>query len=282
MIWSIGIYIGDSAFQFAPPPGVVNPVLTRGDVSDVPAAFVADPFMVRHGDGWSMFFEVMNRQTGRGEIGLAVSDDGFAWSYRQIVLREPFHLSYPYVFEREGAYYMIPEALRSGTILLYKAHSFPTRWSCVGAFEGVKGADPSVVYVEGRWWLFVCATPRAHDTLRLYTAEALHGPWTEHPQSPLVEADPHIARPAGRVIAHEGRLIRYAQDCFPTYGRQVRAFDITTLTPTAYVENEHPASPVLTASGSGWNKDGMHHIDPHPLAPGRWIACVDGHTTTDR
>ncbi len=278
MRWSISMYVGETPFQFAPAPGVANPVLTGGDVTDVPAVFVADPFIARHAGGWFMFFEVLNRQTGRGEIGLATSRDGFDWAYRQIVLREPFHLSYPYVFEWEGAFYMIPEALRTGTIPLYKARSFPMQWSRAGAFDGVKGADPSLVYFEGRWWLFVCATPWQHDTLRLYSAETLRGPWTEHPQSPLVEADPRIARPAGRLIARVGRLIRYAQECVPTYGRQVRAFEITTLTPTAYAEHEHPRSPILTASGAGWNKDGMHHIDPHLLSPGRWLACVDGHT----
>ena len=277
MIWSIGIYRGDSALHLVPAQEANNPVLTRDAVTDVPAAFVADPFMVRRPEGWYMFFEVMNRQTRRGEIGLAVSSDGFGWSYRQIVLREPFHLSYPYVFAWEGAYYMIPEALRTGTILLYQARSFPTHWSCVGAFDGVKGADPSIVYVDGKWWLFVCATPRTSDTLRLYLADALHGPWTEHPQSPIVEADARRARPAGRVISTAGRVIRYAQDCVPSYGRQVRAFAVTMLTSTAYVEHEVSQSPLLTATGSGWNKSGMHHIDPHLLPQGRWIACVDGH-----
>jgi hypothetical protein len=34
-----------------------------------------------------------------GEIGLATSEDGLKWDYKQVVLNEPFHLSYPYVFE---------------------------------------------------------------------------------------------------------------------------------------------------------------------------------------
>jgi hypothetical protein len=32
----------------------------------------------------------------------------------------------------------------------------------------------------------------------------------------------------------------------------------------------------LSASGRGWNGSGMHHIDPHRMEDGRWIACVDG------
>ena len=33
---SLEDFVGDTAFQFVPPPGFVNPVLTRDDVSDVP------------------------------------------------------------------------------------------------------------------------------------------------------------------------------------------------------------------------------------------------------
>src|SRR5205807_6639247 len=114
--WSIGIYVGDSPFHFLPVAGIENPVLTQLDVSDIPASFIADPFMIQAGDAWYMFFEAKNAMTRKGEIGLAVSKDGLNWSYKQIVLAEPFHLSYPYVFESEGEYYMIPETLQARQI----------------------------------------------------------------------------------------------------------------------------------------------------------------------
>src|SRR5919106_1772188 len=67
--WSIGIYIGTSPWDFPSPTQIDNPVLTRRDVSDVPAAFVADPFMLRTAHTWYMFFEVVNTSTNKGEIG---------------------------------------------------------------------------------------------------------------------------------------------------------------------------------------------------------------------
>jgi hypothetical protein len=73
------------------------------------------------------------------------------------------------------------------------------------------------------------------------------------------------------------RIIRYAQDDAPFYGKQVRAFEITTLTTTQYAEREVPESPVLQPSGVGWNAKGMHHIDPHRLDDTHWLASVDGH-----
>jgi hypothetical protein len=274
--WSIGIYAGDSPLNLSPAREARNPVLSRGDVSDVPAAFIADPFMLRVKRDWYMFFEVMNSQSDKGEIALAVSADGFNWEYRQIVLDEPFHLSYPYVFEWQGAHYMIPETQQPCTVTLYKANPFPTHWSVVGRLIKEEGADSSIFHFEGRWWLFTCATPFQHDTLRLYFADDLLGPWSEHPASPIVKGNHRIARPGGRVLVLDGTVVRFAQDCQPTYGSQVRAFKISTLTPTDYCEQEAIESPILGPSGRGWNKSGMHTVDPHLVNKGRWLACVDG------
>ena len=58
-----------------------------------------------------MFIEVKNAETRHGEIALARSSDGVAWRYDSVVLREPFHLSYPHVFKTGGRYYMTPETL---------------------------------------------------------------------------------------------------------------------------------------------------------------------------
>jgi len=68
-----------------------------------------------------MFFEVMNSQTGKGDIGSAASRDGLHWEYRQIVLSESFHLSYPYVFYVGGEYFMIPESYEANSMRLYRA-----------------------------------------------------------------------------------------------------------------------------------------------------------------
>src|SRR5215216_5034895 len=213
-MWSIGIYEGQSPFCLRPLAGVDNPVLSGGDVSDVEAGFVADPFMIHARGSWHMFFEVMNRGTRKGEIGLATSDDGLDWAYRRIVLREPYHLSYPYVFERGGEFYMIPEALLSNGVRLYRAATFPTEWTFLATLVEGDCADPSIFHFDDRWWMFVCSTPYKHDTLRLYFADDLLGPWREHPRSPVVRGDKRIARPGGRVLVIEGKVIRFTHDCY--------------------------------------------------------------------
>lgn len=275
-VWSIGLYAGPSPLGLSPAPQAANPVLSASDVSDVEAVFVADPFMIRHGYGWAMFFEVFNARSLKGQIGVATSLDGWRWTYGGIVLDEPFHLSYPHVFRWDGQVYLVPEAWEAEGIGLYQAVSFPGRWERAAVLVKGSFADATVFRHQGRWWLLACSTPFGHDTLRLYGALELEGPWREHPASPLVQGDCRKARPGGRVTEWDGRLLRFTQDCYPQYGTAVRAFEILELTPTSYREEEAHAGPVLAAGGEAWNVLGMHHVDPHALGPERWVACVDG------
>ena len=274
-VWSVGIYEGTSPFDLVPARGVTNPVLTAADVTDVPAQFVADPFLVREGGAYWMFIEVLNRTTDQGDIAVAASADGRHWTYDGIVLDEPFHLSYPHVFAWEGAYYMIPESGEDHAIRLYRATRFPHAWEHVDTLlDGAAFLDPTLFRFDGRWWLF--ASIETDDNLHLYLADELTGPWTEHPDSPVVSGNADIARPAGRVIEMDGSIFRFSQDCDPTYGNQVRAFRITKLTPSAYGEEAVKDEPVIAASGSGWNAEGMHQVDAMPLAGKGWLVAVDG------
>lgn len=270
--WAIGLYGGSSPLWLRPLQQ--KPVLTARQVRDVPATLVADPFLWRHAGGWQLFFEVLNGARGLGEIGLATSSDGRRWRYQQIVLREPFHLSYPYVFSWQGVHYLIPESYQARAVRLYTARAFPYRWEFVAELlSGHPFTDASPVYYRGRWWLFVGTNPPHDDTLRLYSAEALLGPWLEHPASPIVSGNPHLARPAGRIIVDGDQLIRLAQDCHPEYGRLVRAFAVE-LSPSDY--REQPLGELLTPGGRGWRAGGMHHLDAHQLDDGSWLAAVDG------
>lgn len=274
--WSIGLYAGPDPLHLAPIPGLLNPILTREQVADVPAAFVADPFLLPHQDEWHMFFEVLHHGRGVGEIGWASSRDMRVWRYGGIVLREAFHLSYPHVFAYRGDIYMTPETLGAGAVRMYRADPFPSRWTPVAELVQGELADPTPFHFEERWWMFACPAPSRHDTLALFHADALEGRWTEHPASPLIRADKRRARPGGRVVLSGGRPLRFAQDCGARYGGGVRAFEITELTVDRFAERERAEGSILGASGAGWNGKGMHHVDAWEMADGQWIAVVDG------
>jgi hypothetical protein len=275
--WAIGIYQGDSYTIFYPALGVSNPILRSSDVTDVKAEFVADPFMVREGTKWHMFFEVMNSLNHQGDIGYAVSQDGLQWNYQRIVLDEPFHISFPYVFQWEGQYYMIPESAAAKAVRLYRAEDFPCSWTFVSNLIEGTYADTCIFWAHETWWMLTCSRPHLHDELRLFFADKLTGPWTEHPASPLVHGDASKARPGGRILVVKDGIIRFAQDDLRTYGKKLQAFLITEISRTKYTEREYEGNPVLSAQGRGWNRHGMHHLDAHEISPGKWLAAVDGY-----
>jgi len=274
-IWSIGIFSGPTLASLKPVPGTTTPVLSAQDVTDVPALFVADPFMIQVGNIWHMFFEVMNAKTGKGEIGFASSRDGLDWQYKQIVLTEPFHLSYPYVFCIGKDYFMIPESYVAGAMRLYRANPFPIQWSHIATLLEGPWVDSSIFFFDGRWWVFSSPVSAENRVLELFHADSLEGPWQRHPMSPLINGDGRKARCGGRVIVANNRPVRFTQDCFPFYGTAIRAFEISVLTKSSYIERELEFSPTLYAGEELWRRQGMHHIDPHLVNDG-WLACVDG------
>jgi len=113
---------------------------------------------------------------------------------------------------------MIPESGEVKSVRLCKAIEFPNRWAyLITLLEGMNFLDNSVVYYGDKWWLFTETSQRTSDTLRFFYANDLHGPWTEHARSPLINGSPHEARPAGRFMVLSNHVIRLAQDCEPCY-----------------------------------------------------------------
>jgi hypothetical protein len=82
------------------------------------------------------------------------------------------------------------------------------------------------------------------------------------------------ARPGGRPFVIDGKLYRLGQDCYPRYGYQVRAFQVTDISPTTYSETMID-TPLVKATSKGWNAEAMHHVDAQQTGKNRWIAIVD-------
>ena len=275
--WSIGIYQGSSPFNVTP----INPfpVLTKGDVKDRDALFVADPFMIKAKDLWYMFFEVKDGYDYQTDIAYATSKDGLRWKYGKVVLNEQFPQSYPYVFEWQGEYYMLPESYPTNSIRLYKANNFPEEWILESVLiRGKDYVDPSIFRYDNKWWIF--ASTSQNKDLYLFYSYDLKGPWVEHQTSPVITNNRNIARPGGRIIEYNESLYRVAQDDDPYYGNQVRIFKIDELSEEYYSEHEIEESPIIKAGDNFWSSEGMHQFDVHEIEEGKWMAVVDGYKET--
>lgn len=276
-IWSIKVFssndiISKSLFEI----NMDTPTLQASDVNDIQAEFVADPFIIKYDSQFFMFFEVLNKRSGRGEIGVASSSDGGKWDYQQIVLREEFHLSYPQVFKVNDEMFMLPETTGANRVLLYKAKKFPFQWEIANELFLGDFLDPSIVKYEGKWWIFAGSDS---GNLHLYYSEKLEGPWIEHPKSPMITNDKSITRPGGRIIVSGGHIYRYTQDCFPYYGNSVSVFKVNKISESEYREEEISLILSGTNKDNDWRKDGMHHIDQLMVDDNQWLIAVDGHRT---
>lgn len=268
--FSIGIYTGSSPLSMKPIKE--NPVLTKEDVTDCNAAYVADPFIIKVKDLWYMLFEIRVADSYETKLAYATSTDCINWEYKKIIPTD-FFRSYPHVFEYDGEYYMTPEKFSTKSVIVYRARVFPESWEkCSVVSEGRDYVDPTIFRQDNNWWAFASNTDNSE--LYLFYANSLEGPWTEHYLSPVIKGDKSSSRPAGRVIRYNGDLYRFAQDCSNYYGEKVLAFKILRLTPMEY--DEEKAGTILDKGGE-WNGKGMHTFDAHEISEGNWIAAVDGY-----
>ena len=190
-------------------------------VADDGRHFYADPYPIFYNGKLTLFLEDYEYRRGKGVISaIEIGPEGPV-GVPSAVLEQPGHLSYPFVFEREGSVWMIPESCSAGTIDLYRSTKFPAGWVRESTLiSGVVASDATLIERDGTWWLF--ATVREgggsfSDALHLWSAPDFRGPWTAHRRNPVL-IDIASARPAGRIFERDGALYRPVQDCRNGYG----------------------------------------------------------------
>ena len=198
-----------------------------------------DPFPVRTPDHDWLFVEVYDVSAHRRALAVADLDDSRrGWRSVQTILDLPTHLSYPFVFEWAGGWYLLPEQASTGRLELYIAESFPTSWRWHSTALDAPAADATIVEIEGRWWMFAAVSVDggiATDDLHLFHAETPLGPWAPHPMNPVV-SDVRTARPGGRLYQRDGAWYRVAQDGAVTYGHSIAIIRIDRIDLDGYAE----------------------------------------------
>jgi hypothetical protein len=194
--------------------------------------FRADSFGFINEGKQVILFEDYDYQQGKGSLR-AVDLDGKKLPY---FTESQFHHSYPYIFDYKGETYCLPESLESGKLDLYLWEKELKQFSRVKTLmDNVFLADPTLVEIENRWWLFCTQRGTTNTLLYLYHAETPFGPFEPHANNP-VKCDVQSSRPAGTVFNFGGRWFRPAQDCAKTYGHRIVIHEITAISPTQFSE----------------------------------------------
>lgn len=247
------------------------------DLPDDGSRFYADPFPVLYRGQVTLFVEDYIHSAGKAILSaVAFGPDGPAGTPKP-VLELPYHLSYPFVFERDGQMWMVPESGANRSVDLYRATAFPGGWVKEATLvSDLVASDATLVEHGGRWWMFATVRDGGgafSDQLHLWSAPDFRGPWTPHPKNPVL-IDIASARPAGRMVSRDGQLLRPVQDCRRSYGAALGIARVTRLDDTGF---EQVVETILNP-GAGWagrklhtlnEAGGLEFIDGSAMAP-RW------------
>lgn len=231
--WSVAIHKREADLE----AGTTLPI------DSAPAGtYWADPFLYRCPSSGTRvcFVEEYDQALGRGHIAVLEQGPG-GWRRRGTVLKEPHHLSFPFVFDYQGLLYMCPEGDASGTITLYRCSDFPMQWvPCATLMRGVSAADTMLFPRNGRWWMLTnidrALQPDHQSELHLFHADSpLSEEWTPVPGNP-VKLTSNGARNGGLLVDGE-RIFRFGQrQGFHAYSQGLDLYEITGLDETGYSE----------------------------------------------
>lgn len=204
-------------------------------------SFWADPHVIYKEPNYYIFVEEYPYRTKRGHISVIEMDCKGNYKQPIPVLQKDYHLSFPFVFEWLGHYYMIPESAGNRTIDLYECVHFPNQWQRkMTLMKDVKAVDTTLFFHQGKWWLFTAiaeqeaAAPQV-ELFLFYSDEFFTDRWQAHPMNPIV-SDVKRARAAGSIFVKNGKLFRPSQDCSKGYGYSFDLNEIVVLSETEYCE----------------------------------------------
>ena len=229
--------------------------------------FLADPFGWQAGSLLQVFVERFDYRTRHGVIERLTLDHSGRLLETRTALHEPWHLSYPLVFEGEGAVWMLPESHHARRLTLYRADAALEHWNAELQIQLDRvPVDATPLWHDGRWWMFYSPADTKltrFSHLHVAWAQRLAGPWHAHPLNP-VRVDIRSSRPGGRAVLINGRILLPVQDCSRTYGGAIRPLWIERLDERRFESSVGAALPLPASAGI--YRDGMHTLS----ACGAW------------
>jgi len=238
----------------------------------------ADPFVVYKDSRYYIFIEEFPYNMRKGHISLLVMDEQGKYSEPIKILERSYHLSYPFIFEWEDNYYMIPESGENRTIEVYKCLKFPDKWELHKVLmKNITASDATLFHHEQRWWLFTNVVENEgasyYDELFLFYSDSpLSDNWVPHPMNPIV-SDVRRARPAGKFFEHNGSIYRPSQNSTYWYGYGMKINQVVQLSETAYEEKE------VSSIEPNWDKK---ITCVHTLNHENRLTIIDGKLTRPR
>lgn len=212
--------------------------------------WVADPFLFEYEGQHYLFCEQYETEKNRAGIGCFQMEDGVPVS-RGIVLRQPYHMSYPCVFSYGDAVYMIPETSANKTVELYRAVQFPDRWELdTVLLENVSCVDTTYYKSEEGHFLLSYEKRGKEWVLTTFSLDMEQKTLQKCRETVYRK---NTGRPAGSLWQEAGKLYRPAQDCSEKYGQALLIYQI--------VDGQEQLAKRITAEDTGLPAQRIHTIN---------------------
>lgn len=198
---------------------------------------MADPFIYYHNSKYYVLYEALNYDTDKGYISIGTLDvKNKEIIDKHIIIKENYHLSYPFILKINNELYIIPESSYNNTIDLYKCIEFPYKWEKTRTLiDNISAVDTNLINKNGLWYLLTSEKRMGvsfGDELSLYvTDDPLSGTFLPIIGNPVVH-DISKSRNAGDILNN----IRVSQDCSKRYGYRVNFMEINELSENNYSE----------------------------------------------
>lgn len=208
-----------------------------------PILFQADPFLYVRDDELFLFYELQHG-FNPAQIVMIKTRDLIKWTKPLVVLKEPFHLSFPFIFDDGEETYMIPESEAKNSIRLYKANANLTSFTFVRTLltqdrcsnMNCNYVDSHVYYKDDNYYLFTSYMKDWKQIQELYiTNDLLKGELRRHPSSPICVSHEY-GRNGGALIDYNGKMFRVSQDCHKEYGSNVSLLEVCSINERQYKE----------------------------------------------
>jgi len=210
-------------------------------LNNPPNCFLADPFISFFNSREIIFHEEFNYKERKGKISATEIIDN-KHNYLGTILEEPFHLSFPFLFEENNEIYMIPESYGSREIRLYRNIEYPTKWKLEKILlQDVSAVDSMIIKHKGLY--FLLTTLDTSDTEELsselhifYSKDLIKGNWININSGLPIFIDGTKGRNGGILYTKE-ELYRVAQVQEGIhYGKNIEIFAIEEINSSLYEE----------------------------------------------
>ena len=226
--------------------------------------WLADPFLFDHDGKTYVFYEAFDMIRRIGRLGYSIiNPDTKTLTPPKIILKRPYHFSWPYIFEHDGEIYILPETGQDWRVKLFRAVKFPDVWTEDEILiNDIHSCDSILLgnFTErGGGIRYLITSEEYHNTpngeipscrVKNMLFEFMPGEKLKlkpngkiNPEGIRVAEGDYGIRNAGKVFVSDGKLIRPGQDCrelpgvkTSPYGRGIVLFRIDSIEP--YSEKE--------------------------------------------